>query len=49
MPGSGEHGILHYRAPQDLFFMKPLLSRKGEVPDFTNRKKQTQRDKMRGL
>lgn len=26
MPGSGEQGTLHYRAPQELFFIRPLLA-----------------------
>ena len=27
VPGSGEQGTMHYKAWQDLFFTKPLLSR----------------------
>jgi len=35
-PGSGEPGALYYRALQDLFFIKPLLSGSGNVADFPN-------------
>ena len=31
--GSGEQGTLHYRALQD-FFIRPQLSRSGDVADF---------------
>ena len=42
-PGSGEQGTLHYRTLQKLFFIKPLLSRTGDVSDFPNTQKQTER------
>lgn len=35
-PGSGEQGTLDYRAPQDLSFIKPLISRAGDVADIPN-------------
>ena len=47
VPGSGEQGTLYCRAVQDLFFMKPLLSRAEGVADFPNKEKLTQIDKMR--
>ena len=31
MPSSGEEGALCYKAPQDLFFIRPLLSRSREM------------------
>jgi len=34
---------LHYRGLQDLFFTKPLLSREGDIAEFPNTEKQTQR------
>jgi len=46
IPGSGEQGTLCYRAPQDLFFIRPLLSRSVDKADFRNTKKQTQRVKQ---
>lgn len=39
VPSSGEQGTLYCRALQD-FFIRPLLSRAGEVADFTNTEKQ---------
>ena len=36
MPSSGKLETLHYRALQDLFFIKPLLSRAGNLADFPN-------------
>ena len=36
VPGSGEQRPLFYRAPQDLFFKRLLLSRAGDVADFPN-------------
>ena len=32
-PGSGEQGILHCGTLQDLFFIKPLLSRAEDTAD----------------
>ena len=47
-PGSGEQRTLHCRAPQNLFFIRPLLSRSGDVADFPNtRTRHRQSDKMR--
>lgn len=46
IPDSGEQGTLCYRAPQDLFFIRPLLSRSVDKADFQNTKKQTQRVKQ---
>ena len=34
---------MHCRALEDLFFVRPLLSRAGDVADFPNTQKQTQR------
>ena len=42
VPGSGEQKTLHCRALQDLFFIRPLLSRAADIPDFPNTEKQTQ-------
>ena len=36
VPGSGEEGTLYCRALMDLFFIRPLLSRAGDVSDFSN-------------
>ena len=36
VPGSGEEGTLRCRALQDLFFIRPLLSRAGDIADFPN-------------
>ena len=36
-------GTLHCRAVQDFFFIRPLLSRAGDVADFPNIEKHTQR------
>ena len=47
VPGSGEHGTLHYRTLQDLFFERPLLSRAGDTADFPNTQTQMQTDKIR--
>lgn len=43
-PGSVEQRTLHHRAPQDLFFTRPLLLRAGDAADFhkTNKKKDTE-------
>ena len=41
--GPGEHGTLHCRALLDLFFIRPLPSRTGDIPDFPNIEKQDQR------
>ena len=47
MPGSGEQGTLHSRAPQNLF-VKPLPSRAEEVADFlTQRNRRREVDKVR--
>ena len=37
--GSSKQGTWCYRAPQDLFFIRPLLSRAGDIADFPNREK----------
>ena len=34
VPGPGKQGTLHYRAPQDLFFIKPLLARAEDELTF---------------
>ena len=36
-------GKLHCRALQDLFFIRPLLAKAGDVAYFPNTQKQTQR------
>lgn len=36
VPGSGEQGTLQCRALQDFFYIRPLLSRAGDVADFAN-------------
>lgn len=43
VPGSGEQGTLHHRALQNLFFINPLVSRTGDIADFSNTLKQAQR------
>ena len=43
VPVSGEEGTLHFRALQDLFFIKLLLSRVGDITDFPNTWKWTQK------
>ena len=43
MTSSGKQGTLHYRASQDIFFKRPLLSKAGDLADFPNTKKQIQR------
>ena len=45
--GSDEQGILHCKALHDLFFIRPLLSRTGDIDDFPNRNRQRELDKMR--
>ena len=42
-PGSAEQETLNCRALQDLFFIRALLSRAGDIADFPNTKKQSQR------
>ena len=42
-PGPGEQGTLHSKILQDLFFIKPLPLRTGDVADFSNTEKQAQR------
>ena len=42
-PGSGEQMILHDRALKDLYFIRQLLLRAGNVANFPNTEKQTQR------
>ena len=42
-PLSSEQGTLNCRALQDLFFIMPLLSSAGDVADFPNTQKQTER------
>lgn len=46
-PGSGEPQTLHCRALQDLFFIKPPLSRAGNVAEFLNTEPGRELDKMR--
>ena len=41
-PGSGKQGTLDCRAPQDLCFIKPLISRAGDVADIPNTQKETE-------
>ena len=36
VPDSGEQGTLCYKAPQECFFMRPVLSRSGDIADFLN-------------
>lgn len=38
---SAEKGTLHCRILQNLFFIRSLLSRTGEIADFPNIQKQT--------
>ena len=40
---SGGQGTLHYRAPKNFFSIGLLLSRSGDINDFPNTKKWTQR------
>ena len=48
VPVSGEQKTLDCRALQDLFFIKPPLSRAEDITDFPNTEKETQRGrKMR--
>lgn len=47
MPGSDEEGKLLYRASQDLFFRRPLLSRAGDEANFPNKETDIELDKMR--
>ena len=44
--GLGEEGTLQSRALQDLFFIRPLSSRTGDIADFPNTEKQAQRLKQ---
>ena len=46
MPGPGERGTLHRRAPWALFFIKPPVSIAENVADFPNKEKQTQRGRQ---
>lgn len=48
VPGSGEQGTLNCKVLQDLFLMKPLLSRAEGVADFPNTQKLTQRIEKQG-
>lgn len=41
--GSGDHGGLHYWPPQDTFYIRPLLTRAGNIADVPNTQKQKQR------
>lgn len=41
--GSGKLRTLHYRILQNLFFLKPLLSRGRDIANFPNTKKEAQR------
>lgn len=41
--GPGEQGTLLCRAPQDLFFVRPVLSGVEDRADFPNTEKQTHR------
>lgn len=43
VPGPGEQGTLHNRALSDLFFIRPLPSRTGDVAKFPNTEKQAKR------
>jgi len=43
VPGPGEEGTLYCRAPQYLFFIKPLPSRIEDVTNFPNTEKHTHR------
>ena len=36
VPGFDEEGTLHYRASQELFFLRPLLAGVGNIADFSN-------------
>ena len=47
MKGSSEQGTLHCRELQDLLLIRPLLPMGGDVADFPETEKQTQREKMR--
>lgn len=46
MPNSGEQETQHPKELQDLYFIKPLLSRTEAVANFLNIVKQTQRGKQ---
>ena len=47
MPDSGEHGMLNYRAPQYLFFTRPLLLRIEDVLTFlTHRNRHRERNTL---
>ena len=41
--GLREQGTLHSMAPHDLFFIRALPSRIGDVADFSNMEKKAQR------
>lgn len=43
VPGPGEQGALHFRVLQELFFIKPSVSRTENGTDLPNTKKQAQR------
>ena len=43
MPGSSEQETVHCRTLKDLFFIRLLLSRTGNVAEFPDTQKQTQR------
>lgn len=42
-PNSGDQEGLHYKAPQNLFYTRPLISRPGDIVDLPNTEKHTQR------
>ena len=42
-PGSSEQGAVHYSTPYSLFFIRPWLSKSGDVADFPNTQKQRQK------
>lgn len=36
VPGSGDKGVFYHWAPEDTFYVRPLLSRPGDVADLPN-------------
>ena len=48
MPGSGDQGAQHCRELQDLLFIKSLLSRAEDIPNFLNIQTDTKRQTKRG-
>ena len=43
MSDPGEQETLHYLALQDIFYIRPMLSRARDTADFLNTEKQTRR------